>query len=93
MKKAPPRIRRHFSVIGHSDDVVEVRHGVWNPVSHTLRDDSGSGSLFRIVGLFRLSHFDLLDEVLFLLYDFDIFNILQHSAHYAHQVSPPQRTR
>jgi bacteriocin biosynthesis cyclodehydratase domain-containing protein len=50
VKKAPPRIRRHFSVIGHSDDVVEVRHGVWNPVSHTLRDDSGSGNLFRIIG-------------------------------------------
>src|SRR5262249_4796636 len=50
MKNPPlPRVRRHYSVIGHSDDVVELRYGVWNPISHTLRDESGSGTLFGIV--------------------------------------------
>jgi len=43
-----PRIRPHFSVIAHSPDLVELRYGVWNPVSFTLRDDSASGTLARL---------------------------------------------
>jgi bacteriocin biosynthesis cyclodehydratase domain-containing protein len=45
----PLRLKKHLSLIPHSPDVVELRHGVWNPVSHTLTDESGSGILFRVL--------------------------------------------
>ncbi|MEU8956515.1 TOMM precursor leader peptide-binding protein [Streptomyces sp. NPDC048518] len=44
-----PRVRRSFSVVGHSPDVVELRTGVWNAKSYTLTDDSRSGKLFNLV--------------------------------------------
>lgn len=44
-----PRLRRHVSVVAHSADVVELRDGVWNPVSVTLSDDEQQGTLTRIV--------------------------------------------
>ncbi|MFE1765205.1 TOMM precursor leader peptide-binding protein [Streptomyces angustmyceticus] len=44
-----PRVRRSFSIVGHSPDVVELRTGVWNAKSYTLTDDSGSGKLFNLV--------------------------------------------
>ena len=34
------RIKRQYSIVAHSPDVVELRHGVWNPISHTLTDES-----------------------------------------------------
>lgn len=43
------RLKPHFSIIGHSQDVVELRWGVWNPVSFTITDDSESGKLFSII--------------------------------------------
>ncbi len=43
------RLRRHYSVVAHSADLVELRHGVWNAVSFMLADDSGSGQLLRLV--------------------------------------------
>jgi thiazole/oxazole-forming peptide maturase SagC family component len=43
------RIKRHYSIVAHSPDVVELRHGVWNPTSFTLTDDSKSGKLYRVV--------------------------------------------
>jgi bacteriocin biosynthesis cyclodehydratase domain-containing protein len=43
------RLRRHYSVVAHSSDLVELRHGTWNAVSFTLADDSGSGALLRIM--------------------------------------------
>lgn len=43
------RIKRHYSLIAHSADVVELRHGAWNPISFTLADESGSGQLLRIL--------------------------------------------
>lgn len=43
------RVRRHYSLVAHGPDTVEIRHGVWNPTSFTLHDESGSGRLFRIV--------------------------------------------
>jgi bacteriocin biosynthesis cyclodehydratase domain-containing protein len=43
------RLKRHYSIVAHSPDVVEVRHGVWNPESYTLRDESGSGRLYRVI--------------------------------------------
>lgn len=43
------RMKRHFSLVAHGSDVVELRHGVWNPTSITLTDESNSGILFRIL--------------------------------------------
>ncbi|WP_164003025.1 TOMM precursor leader peptide-binding protein [Pyxidicoccus caerfyrddinensis] len=43
------RIKRHYALVAHSPDVVELRHGVWNPTSITLTDESGSGRLFRFL--------------------------------------------
>lgn len=43
------RIKPYYSIIAHGADVVELRHGVWNPVSFTLSDDSGSGVLYRLL--------------------------------------------
>lgn len=44
------RLKRQYSIVAHSDDVVELRHGTWNPVSFTLRDDSGAGALRGVIG-------------------------------------------
>lgn len=49
MTKAHPRLKRHLTVVAHSPDDVEIRHGVWNPVSHHLSDQSKSGRLFAMV--------------------------------------------
>src|SRR5262245_21652468 len=46
---AEPRVKRHYSVIGHSPDEVELRCGVWNPVSVTVSDRHGSGRPWRLV--------------------------------------------
>ncbi len=43
------RLKRHYSVIAHSPDIVELRYGVWNPVSYVLTDDTASGHLLRIL--------------------------------------------
>jgi bacteriocin biosynthesis cyclodehydratase domain-containing protein len=43
------RVKRHYSIVAHSPDVVELRYGVWNPVSFTLTDSTGSGHLFNLV--------------------------------------------
>ena len=34
------RLKRHYSIVAHSPDLVELRHGVWNPESYTFRDDA-----------------------------------------------------
>lgn len=39
------RVKRQYSLVVHGPDVVEVRHGVWNPTSLTLTDDRESGRL------------------------------------------------
>jgi bacteriocin biosynthesis cyclodehydratase domain-containing protein len=46
------RLKSHFSVIAHSPDEVELRHGVWNPMSLLLKDDAQSGRLARLVARF-----------------------------------------
>lgn len=46
-----PRIPRHFSVIAHGPDSVELRHGVWNAASFTLTDQQGAGQLARIIAM------------------------------------------
>lgn len=43
------RIKRHYSLVAHSPDVVEIRYGVWNPQSFTLDDDSKEGKLFGLL--------------------------------------------
>jgi bacteriocin biosynthesis cyclodehydratase domain-containing protein len=43
------RLRPHVSVVVHGPDDVELRYGVWNPVSFQLRDESGQGMLARLV--------------------------------------------
>jgi bacteriocin biosynthesis cyclodehydratase domain-containing protein len=44
-----PRVRRQYTVVGHSANQVEFRSGVWNPTSFTITDETASGRLFRIV--------------------------------------------
>ena len=43
------RLKRHYSLVAHSADVVEIRYGVWNPVSFTLTDESESGHLYPLL--------------------------------------------
>jgi bacteriocin biosynthesis cyclodehydratase domain-containing protein len=43
------RLKRQYSIVAHSNDVVELRHGTWNPISFTLRDDSTTGVLRRVL--------------------------------------------
>jgi bacteriocin biosynthesis cyclodehydratase domain-containing protein len=43
------RLKRHYSLIAHSADVVELRYGVWNPTSFTLTDQTKSGKLFTVL--------------------------------------------
>src|SRR5579875_3492142 len=42
-----PRLKPHFSLIAHSENIVELRSGVWNPVSVTLKDRSNQGKLLQ----------------------------------------------
>lgn len=43
------RIKPNYSAIIHSPDMVELRQGVWNSVSHLMRDDSAEGVLANII--------------------------------------------
>lgn len=45
------RIKPMFSLVAHSPDVVELRAGVWNPLSITLSDQTGSGKLYSMLKL------------------------------------------
>jgi len=44
-----PRLKRHYSLVAHSADVVELRHGAWNASSVALTDATASGCLLRIL--------------------------------------------
>ncbi|RKT89254.1 bacteriocin biosynthesis cyclodehydratase domain-containing protein [Saccharopolyspora antimicrobica] len=58
-----PRLKRSFSIIPHSPDEVELRSGVWNSLSHTIRDQSASGRLFSLInGLDGTALDDLADN-------------------------------
>ncbi len=48
---ARPRLKRQFSVIAHSANIVELRQGVWNPVAYTFTDESATGRLSRVLAL------------------------------------------
>lgn len=43
------RIKRQYSIIPHSPNIVELRYGVWNPVSFTLTDEAEAGHLFKVL--------------------------------------------
>jgi len=43
------RLKRHYSIIAHSPDDVELRYGVWNATSFTLADETKSGRLVRLI--------------------------------------------
>lgn len=43
------RLKRQYSVVVHGPDVVELRHGTWNPLSFTLADEGESGKLLGVV--------------------------------------------
>lgn len=43
------RIKPHFSIIVHSSNSVELRHGVWNSLSHMLNDENKEGILAKII--------------------------------------------
>lgn len=64
-KYSEPRLKRSYSVIGHSPDVVEIRAGVWSHRSFTLTDERASGKLHSLVrGLDgSLSHRELASQV------------------------------
>lgn len=43
------RIKPHFSTIVHNANMVELRHGVWNSLSHMLNDENEEGMLAKII--------------------------------------------
>jgi thiazole/oxazole-forming peptide maturase SagC family component len=43
------RIKPHYSTIVHNSNMVELRHGVWNSVSHMLNDENEDGILAKII--------------------------------------------
>ena len=45
------RIKRHYSIVVHDENTVELRCGVWNPYAHTLKDETNSGNLFKVIKL------------------------------------------
>ncbi|MBV9786971.1 MAG: TOMM precursor leader peptide-binding protein [Chloroflexi bacterium] len=43
------RLKRHYSIIAHSPDDVELRYGTWNATSFMLSDESKAGYLYRLI--------------------------------------------
>jgi bacteriocin biosynthesis cyclodehydratase domain-containing protein len=43
------RIKPQYSTIVHNSNMIELRHGVWNSVSHMLNDENEEGILAKIV--------------------------------------------
>jgi bacteriocin biosynthesis cyclodehydratase domain-containing protein len=43
------RLKRHYTLIAHGPNSVELRSGIWNPVSFTISDKSESGRLYRLL--------------------------------------------
>lgn len=42
------RLKRYFSLIRHTENTIELRHGAFNAVSHFLDDEGGDGTLGKI---------------------------------------------
>ena len=55
------RLKSNLSIIAHSQDLVELRYGVWNPSSFTIRDESNAGRLYIAIASLngRNSHGDI----------------------------------
>jgi bacteriocin biosynthesis cyclodehydratase domain-containing protein len=51
MRESTPRIKRRYSLVAHSPDVVELRYGVFNPTSHTISDETLGGKLSTVLEL------------------------------------------
>jgi len=49
MPTAYPRLKRHFALVAHDPDIVEIRNGAWNVVSYTLTDEKKTGKLFALL--------------------------------------------
>lgn len=49
MKQNHLRIKPSFSIIPHSAHQIEIRSGVWNPISYQIKDESNSGKLYGIL--------------------------------------------
>jgi bacteriocin biosynthesis cyclodehydratase domain-containing protein len=49
MDSRHPRLKRHFALIAHDPNVVEIRNGVWNVASYTLNDEKKTGKLFALL--------------------------------------------
>ncbi len=43
------RIKPQYSIVAHSADMVELKHGVWNSFSHLLNDENKEGVLAKII--------------------------------------------
>lgn len=43
------RIKPYLSTIVHNENMVELRHGVWNSMSHMLNDENEEGILAKII--------------------------------------------
>jgi bacteriocin biosynthesis cyclodehydratase domain-containing protein len=43
------KIKPQFSVVAHSQDMVELKYGVWNSISHLLNDENKEGILASIL--------------------------------------------
>ncbi len=50
------RIKPHFSIVAHSENRLELRSGVWNPVSFLIEDHDKMGKLYEILKLLDGSH-------------------------------------
>jgi thiazole/oxazole-forming peptide maturase SagC family component len=49
MATGAPRISPHWTVVPHGANNVECRFGIWSPTTYLLRDDSSTGTLYRII--------------------------------------------
>lgn len=45
------KIKPYFSVIAHNENNIELRSGIWNHISFTIKDDTNSGQLYSIIKL------------------------------------------
>jgi bacteriocin biosynthesis cyclodehydratase domain-containing protein len=49
MSTSQPRLKRHFALVAHDPNNVEIRNGAWNVVSYTLSDEKKTGKLFALL--------------------------------------------
>ena len=49
VKSKHSRLKKQFTILSHTPDHVELRQGVWNPTSFTIKDDAKEGILATII--------------------------------------------